>query len=130
MMFWPSKMSLEPPPVTPRRKFPPRLGVPAAPPVVAAPGDEELLPHAAARPPATARPAAPEMSCRREIRDISVISGLSPCSPIPVLGLGLAWAFWAELRTAELRPTKLGCRLRNNDVIAQASLACQHVVCS
>src|SRR5215831_3402170 len=67
MMFWPSMMSLEPPPVTPSRKFPPRLGVPAA-----AVDDELVLdeeepePHAAARPPTAASPAAPARSCRRE----------------------------------------------------------------
>src|SRR5215470_20451700 len=66
MMFWPSMMSLEPPPVTPSRKFPPRLGAPAAPVAEPVLGVEELEPHAAANPPAAARPAAPMRSCRRE----------------------------------------------------------------
>src|SRR6516225_7684373 len=66
MMNWPSMMSLAPPPVTPSRKFPPRLGAPAAPVVAPALGVEELEPHAAANPPAAARPAAPMRSCRRE----------------------------------------------------------------
>src|SRR5215470_17262080 len=66
MMFWPSMMSLEPPPVTPSRKFPPRFGAPAAPVVEPVLGVVELEPHAAANPPAAARPAAPMRSCRRE----------------------------------------------------------------
>src|SRR6266699_697839 len=69
MMFWPSMMSLEPPPVTPSRKFPPRLGWPAAC-VGLVDGDEPLLPQAA-RLPATARPAAPANNCRREISAMS-----------------------------------------------------------
>jgi len=45
----------------------PQAAAPAAPPVAElAPGDGELLPHAAARPPATVSPAAPVMSWRRE----------------------------------------------------------------
>src|SRR2546430_14383662 len=81
MMFWPSMMSLAPPPVTPSRKFPPRLGVPAA------PVDDELVldeeepePHAAARLPTAASPAAPVRSCRRET---SVMSWPF-CSPVLV----------------------------------------------
>src|SRR5215469_4256557 len=66
MMNWPSMMSLEPPPVTPSRKFPPRLGAPAAPVAEPVLGDEELEPHAAARPPTAAKPAAPTRSCLRE----------------------------------------------------------------
>src|SRR5690242_14462011 len=65
MMFWPSMMSLAPPPVTPSRKFPPRLGCPAGC-VGLVDGDEPLLPQAA-RPPTTARPPAPASNCRREI---------------------------------------------------------------
>src|SRR6058998_1054470 len=70
MMFWPSMMSLAPPPVTPSRKFPPRLGVPAAC-VELVDGDEVPLLPQAARPPTTARPAAPVNNCRREISAMS-----------------------------------------------------------
>src|SRR5438128_493270 len=65
MMFWPSMMSLDPPPVTPSRKFPPRLGFPAAddPPVL---GEGDEPEPQATRPPAAARPAAPMRICRRE----------------------------------------------------------------
>src|SRR4051795_13125037 len=66
-MFWPSMMSLAPPPVTPRRKLPPFLGVPAAlePPLPA--GDDELLPPPqAARPPASSTVLAPTRRSRRE----------------------------------------------------------------
>src|SRR5437773_606486 len=72
MMFWPSMMSLEPPPVTPSRKFPPRLGAPAAPVAEPVLGVEELEPHAAASPPTAARPAPPMRSCRRETSVIVV----------------------------------------------------------
>src|SRR5215469_3640419 len=81
MMFWPSKMSLEPPPVTPSRKLPPLLGLPGAadeavdgvPPLV-------VVPHAAASPPA-ASTAAPEKSCRRETSAI----GKPFCWPARIL---------------------------------------------
>src|SRR5215831_5587464 len=66
MMFCPSMMSLEPPPVMPSRKFPPRLGAPAAPVAELVLGVVELEPHAAVNPPTAARPAAPTRSCRRE----------------------------------------------------------------
>src|SRR6478736_2860002 len=66
-MLWPSMMSLAPPPVTPRRKLPPFLGVPAGvePPPLAADDEEPLLPQAA-RPPASRTPPAPTSSSRRE----------------------------------------------------------------
>src|SRR6476469_487387 len=75
MMVWPSMMSFAPPPVTARRKLPPRLGVPDAPP----PLDEELeeeLPHAASDPPSTTAPA-PTSSSRRESEKESRFSGSS-----------------------------------------------------
>jgi hypothetical protein len=58
-MLWPSMMSPEPPPVTPSRKLPPFLGVPAAalPPLELL-DEEELLPHAASVPASTTPPAA------------------------------------------------------------------------
>src|SRR6267378_5713709 len=63
LMFWPSMKSLEPPPVTPTRKLPPRLGVE----LVVVPAGE--VPQAA-RMPATDRPPAsapaPIRSSRRE----------------------------------------------------------------
>src|SRR5262249_4301048 len=66
MMIWPSRMSWAPPPVTPSRKFPPRLGAPAAAVDELVLDEEEPEPHAAARPPTAASPAAPARSCRRE----------------------------------------------------------------
>src|SRR5262249_54807272 len=56
-MFWPSIMSLAPPPVTPRRKLPPRLGVPDV-----AVEDEE--PQAASTLPSARAPAS---SSRRDV---------------------------------------------------------------
>src|SRR5262245_48395286 len=88
MMFWPSMMSLAPPPVTPSRKFPPRFGPPPAPPRAGLVPVDELLPHAAARPPATARPAAPLTSCRREISVMSLSFGFADA----VLRPGRWWA--------------------------------------
>src|SRR5262249_18690187 len=76
-------MSLEPPPVTPSRKFPPRLGAPAAPVAEPVLGAEELEPHAAANPPAAARPAAPTRSCRRETSVMSCPSR-RPTLPVPL----------------------------------------------
>src|SRR3954454_12689746 len=78
-MLWPSMMSLAPPPVTPRRKLPPFLGVPAAgvePPPLG--DDDEPPPPQAARPPASSTPPAPTRSSRRESesRSMSPASGL------------------------------------------------------
>src|SRR5882672_9175953 len=94
MMFWPSMMSLEPPPVTPSRKFPPRLGWPAG--CVGLVDGDELLPQAA-RPPATARPAAPVNNCRREISAMSepllfvgAGAGRGPAGQVRMRGANLA----------------------------------------
>src|SRR5262245_44634934 len=87
MMFWPSMMSLEPPPVTPSRKFPPRLGVPAAAVDVLVLDEDEPEPHAAARPPTAASPAAPARSCRRETSVMSwpfCSPALDPPEPVCV----------------------------------------------
>src|SRR3954454_1713698 len=68
MMFWPSKMSLVPPPVTPSRKLPPRLGFPAAAeleedvPLC----EEGVVPEHADNPATAAAPAAPAKSWRLE----------------------------------------------------------------
>src|SRR3954452_1164508 len=72
MMFCPSKMSLAPPPVTPRRKLPPRLGVPAAElellPLL---WEDVVVPEQADRPATAAAPAAPTKNCRRETAEAS-----------------------------------------------------------
>ena len=68
MMFWPSMMSLAPPPVTPRRKSPPRLGVPPADPPLSV---EESLPPHAARAAAIAAVPAPRNNVRLEKGDAS-----------------------------------------------------------
>src|SRR3954453_12724436 len=68
MMFCPSKMSFGPPPVTPSRKLPPRLGLPAAaldePPLLL--WEDGVVPEQADSPATAAAPAAPTKNCRRE----------------------------------------------------------------
>src|SRR5262249_29180032 len=81
MMFWPSMMSLAPPPVTPSRKFPPRLGWPAAC-VELVDGDELPLLPQAPRLPVRAPPAPPAKTSRRKRSAIS--------EPLLFVGAGAA----------------------------------------
>src|SRR3954452_4778025 len=71
MMFCPSKMSLAPPPVTPRRKLPPRFGLPAAEEAPLPLCDDGFVPEQAESPATAAAPAAPTNSCRRETPEVS-----------------------------------------------------------
>src|SRR6266480_665368 len=89
MMFWPSMMSLAPPPVTPSRKFPPRLGWPAAC-VELVDGDEVPLLPQAARLPVRATPAAPANNCRREISAMSEPPLFVGSEPPLFVGVGAA----------------------------------------
>src|SRR5438445_6788343 len=123
-MFWPSMKSLEPPPVTPTRKLPPRLGVEL---LVLAVGD---VPHAA-RMPATDRPPAsapaPISSSRRVIDRRGSISGRLGVSsmswpllkrwvdPVSRFGLGRAPVpYYGTLVHCprECKPARLQCQER------------------
>src|ERR1700730_635426 len=99
MMFWPSMMSLAPPPVTPSRKFPPRLGVPAAC-VELVDGDEVPLLPQAARLPVRATPAAPANNCRREISAMS--------EPLLFVGAGAARGPAGQVRMRGANPASRG----------------------
>src|SRR6188472_3176423 len=97
-MFCPSSMYLDPPPVTPRRKFPPRLGLPAAALVSPPPEGDGELPPQAARVAAMATPLAPTIMPRLEgvQRPSEGLGGLSltcqRCSPESVIGPALHYA--------------------------------------
>src|SRR5436190_13713622 len=100
-MLWPSMMSLAPPPVTPRRKFPPFFGAPAGvdPPPLPAVEDEPLPPQAA-RPPASRTPPAPMSSSRRERESRSKSA---PASGLRLSTIESPFVVWREVQRAGSR---------------------------